>query len=326
MNDGIGSFLGSMAPVLVLVMTGYAFRRMGVAGPKSTSILGKIVLLVFFPVLVFHRLSTAGTPESILVEWPVLVWAVVVLAGSALVGWGWHALFRPPVERRLFAYLTGMPNWIYLPLAFAGPVWGDEAVRLIILFNIPTQFLLWTGGIWLLKGEWREFHPWRSALSSPGLWATVAGLLVVFGVLPFTFEEGAPGISLVALAPAMHMIGGLTIPLSLLALGLYLGQKASADAPVLAGALQVTLVRLVIAPLILGALVFGSAFIGDGGNPMIRRVVYMILVMPIAVSTPIFAALCGHDTSVASRSVAFSTVAAAITAPLLLMLVLGMEP
>jgi predicted permease len=319
------SLMKVLVPIFVLVMTGFGVRRLGLAGAKGAEWMGKLVLLWLFPVLVFHRLAITPDAGQILADWPALAWAPVVLIGSALIGWAMHRALGLRAEWRTYTYLVGMPNWIYLPLAVAGPLWGDEAVRLIVLFNIPTQLLLWTAGIALLHGDLRGTHALRYMLTSPGLLATVAGLLVAFRILPVTLLEGQPGLSLQPLEPLLRIVGGFTVPLSLVALGLYVGERTEARAEVLRGAAAVVMGRLVVAPLILIGVVLVAGLAGTGGHAMIRKVVYLIAVMPVAVSTPLFAAMFNRDRFLASRAVVLTTMAGFITAPLLVMLALWLD-
>ncbi len=325
MSDIVQTVFRAMVPILVLVMVGYALRRGGLVGARGTAGLSKLVLLFLFPVLVLHRLAVTTDPHQITIDWPVLIWAPVVLVGSALIGWGWYRMNHLEADKRTFIYLVGMPNWIYLPLAVAGPIWGDEAVRLIILFNIPTQFILWTAGIALLHGNLRGTHAFRYMLMSPGLLATVAGVMIAYGIIPLSFVEERPGYSLKELVPVMHVIGGFTVPLSLVALGLYVGERAESNAEVFANSLWVAAGRLLVAPIVLIGAVLVSAKMGYGDNPMIRHVVYLIAAMPVAVSVPLFAAMFGRDRFLASRSVVISTMAGFITSPLLVMLALKVE-
>lgn len=325
MNDIVQAALGATAPILVLFMIGYALRRAGVAGPRSTEWISKLVLLVLFPVLVFHRLAITEDPSQIIADWPILAWSPVVLIGSGVIGWAWCRVARLNTDVRLFVYLVGMPNWIYLPLAVAGPLWGDEAVRLVILFNIPTQLILWTIGIALLHGDLKGTHALRYMVTSPGLLATVGGLLVAFGIIPLSFIEGRDGLALHALTPVLHVVGGFTIPLSLVALGLYVGERTETNAEAFRNALWVTAGRLLVAPVIIIGLVLALARMGYGENVMIRWVVYLIATMPVAVSVPLFAAMFGRDRFLASRSVVLSTMAGFILSPLLVMLALKLE-
>jgi predicted permease len=319
------SLFRSLVPIFVLVMFGYALRRLGAVGEKGSDHLSRTVLLFFFPILVFHRLAMTEDASAIMQDWLILVWAFVVLPGSGLIGWVWHALSRSQADRRVFVFSIGMPNWIYLPLAIAGPLWGDEAVRLIILFNIPTQLILWTAGVGLLRGTWRGAHALKYMLLSPGMLATVGGLLVAFGLIPVTLHEARPGWSLAWLGPALHTLGGLTIPLSVVGLGLYLGEKVEPREGERRQLVHLSLARLLIAPLMIGGLLFLLVRVGMPMTTMTRWVLYLIVSMPVAVSVPLFARMFDRDRVLGARAVVVTTLAGFITSPLLVIAAIRLE-
>lgn len=319
------AFFRSLAPVFVLMMIGMGLRRLGVVGSRGTDGLSRAIILLFFPMLVFHRLATTSEPNQLLEDWIIHVWAFVILIGSGVIGYVLLKMSRSKAEVRTFVFLVGMPNWIYLPLALAGPIWGDGAVRLLILFNIPTQLLLWTVGVWLLHGTIKGAHAIRYMLLNPGILSAVAGLLVAFHVIPIHFTETGAGWSLTGLNPILHFIGGLTVPLSVIALGLYLGEKV----PVREGALhEVFLVmagRLIIAPVIMITAIMTATKLGVPSTQLVRWVLYLIVTMPVAVSAPLFAQMFNRDRHLAARGVVATTLASLITSPLMVVAAIKCE-
>jgi predicted permease len=325
MNELYAAFFSSLAPIFVLLMMGMGIRRSGLVGDRGTDWLSRAVILFFFPVLVFHRLAATPDPNILLQDWIIHAWAVVILIGSGLIGWLVHRMSGCSAEVRLFVYMVGVPNWIYLPLALAGPIWGDNAVRLLVLFNIPTQFILWTVGVWLLHGTLRGAHALRYMLLNPGVLSAALGLLTAFGIIPIAFAEGKPGWSLTALNPLLHGIGGLTVPLSIIALGLYLGERVPLREGMFREILLLCLTRLVIAPVILIALIMGSAWAGCPMPPLVRWLLYMIAAMPVAVSAPLFARLFNRDRQLAAVGVVATTMVSLVTAPLFVLGALKLE-
>lgn len=325
MNEYWGNLFGTIVSIFVLTMTGMGLRRLGVIGNKGTDQLSRYVIQFFFPCLVFHRLALTEHPSMIVTDWMIHVWAVVVLIGSGIIGLVWHRILKTGADLRTFVFMIGVPNWIYLPLALVGKLWGDEAVRLLILFNIPTQIILWTAGIWVLHGTMRGSHALKYMFVNPGLISTAAGLLVAFEVMPVSFIPGGGGLSLESLNPLLYFIGGLTVPLSLVALGLYLGEKVERREGAKREVLYVTIGRLIIAPVIIGSIVMAVTAMGVKSSLLSRALIYLIASMPVAVSAPMFAQMFGRDRFLASRGVVCTTIASFFTAPLLVLLALKME-
>lgn len=298
---------------------------MGVVGGRGTDGLSRAVIMFFFPVLVFHRLASTSDPNQLLQDWIIHVWAFVILIGSGVIGYLLLKASRSKAEARTFVFLVGMPNWIYLPLALAGPIWGDEAVKLLVLFNIPTQILLWTVGIWVLHGTMKGVHAIRYMLLNPGIVSAAAGLLVAFHFLPVYFTDEGTGWSLSALNPMLHFIGGLTVPLSVVALGLYLGEKV----PVREGAFrEVILViagRLIIAPIVMITAIMVATKLGVPSTQLVRWVLYLIVSMPVAVSAPLFAQMFNRDRHLAARGVVATTLVSLISSPLMVVAAIKCE-
>lgn len=325
MNALAASLFSSIVSIFVLIMMGLGMRRLGIIGSIGTDKLSRWVIYFFFPVLVFHRLALTEDPSMITDGAIIHVWALVLLIGSGIIAWLWYQLCGTTAHVRTFVFSAGMPNWIYLPLAIAGPLWGDQAVRLLILFNIPTQFLLWTVGIWVLHGSLRGTHVIKFILLNPGLIATVAGLLIAFRILPVTFNVTGNGLSLAAMNPVLHFIGGLTVPLSIIALGLYLGERADRRVGQRREVLMACAARLIVAPMLLGAVLLAATRLGVQTPELTRWILYLIMSMPVAVSAPLFAQMFGGDRYLASRTVVFSTLAGLITSPLFMIAAMKAE-
>jgi len=325
MSDLLTSLFSSIVSIFVLIMIGLGLRRLGLVGLKGADLVSRWVIYFFFPVLVFHRLAITDHPDSIITEYMIHVWAVIMLVGSGIIGWCWHRLVRTKAHLRTFIFSVGFPNWIYLPLAIAGPLWGDEAVRLLILFNIPTQIILWTGGIWVLHGTLRGAHVIKYMLLNPGLISAVLGLLVAFNIIPVTFAADGKGLSLSALNPLFHLIGGITVPLSIIALGLYLGERTPPRVGAKREVLMATIGRLVVAPLLIGGLLLLATHLGLNTPIKTRWILYLIMSMPVAVSAPLFAQMFQGDRYLASRAVVYSTLAGLFTSPLFMLAALRLE-
>jgi len=325
MSELLSSLFSSIVSIFVLIMIGLGLRRLGVVGLKGADRLSRWVIYFFFPVLVFHRLATTENPSSIISEYMIHVWAVIMLVGSGLIGWWWHRVIRTNAHLRTFIFSVGFPNWIYLPLAIAGPLWGDEAVKLLILFNIPTQIILWTGGIWVLHGTLKGAHVIKYMLLNPGLIATVAGLAVAFGIIPVTFSADDGGLSLSAFNPVLHLIGGITVPLSIIALGLYLGERSTPREGAKREVIMATIGRLLVAPVLIGGLLLLATRMGVETPLRVRWILYLIMSMPVAVSAPLFAQMFQGDRYLASRAVVYSTLAGLFTSPLFMLAALWLE-
>ena len=197
----IGQILATLLPVFLIAGSGAAYGRFRTPDIRSLNTLN---MELFVPLLVFAVLADRQAPLAEY-AWLASAAALVVL-GSGLVLWPvvkWLGLdskgFLPPMMFNNSGNM-GVP---LLVLAF-----GPEALPAAVVVFIVEMLLHFSVGLYMLDPR---TSLWRM-LKMPIVAASVAGLLVNVGGVPL------PG----WLLEAMHMLGGVCIPLMLFALGVRL--------------------------------------------------------------------------------------------------------
>lgn len=196
-----GHILATLLPVFLIAGCGAAYGRY--RSPDIGS-LNTLNMELFVPLLVFAVLADRQAPLADY-AWLATAAALVVL-GSGLVLWPvvkWLSLdikvFLPPMMFNNSGNM-GVP---LLVLAF-----GPEALPAAVVVFIIEMLLHFSVGLYMLDPR---TSLWRM-LRMPIVAASVAGLLVNVG-----------GVALPSwLLEAMHMLGGICIPLMLFALGVRL--------------------------------------------------------------------------------------------------------
>ena len=223
----IGQILATLLPVFLIAGSGAAYGRFRTPDIRSLNTLN---MELFVPLLVFAVLADRQAPLAEY-AWLASAAALVVL-GSGLVLWPvvkWLGLdskvFLPPMMFNNSGNM-GVP---LLVLAF-----GPEALPAAVVVFIVEMLLHFSVGLYMLDPR---TSLWRM-LRMPIVAASVAGLLVNVG-----------GVALPGwLLEAMHMLGGVCIPLMLFALGVRLLEIDFSDWRTgLLGALLCPLSGLVIA-------------------------------------------------------------------------------
>ena len=197
----IGQILATLLPVFLIAGSGAAYGRFRTPDIRSLNTLN---MELFVPLLVFAVLADRQAPLAEY-AWLASAAALVVL-GSGLVLWPvvkWLGLdskvFLPPMMFNNSGNM-GVP---LLVLAF-----GPEALPAAVVVFIVEMLLHFSVGLYMLDPR---TSLWRM-LRMPIVAASVAGLLVNVG-----------GVALPGwLLEAMHMLGGVCIPLMLFALGVRL--------------------------------------------------------------------------------------------------------
>ncbi|MCP5489045.1 MAG: AEC family transporter [Verrucomicrobia bacterium] len=301
----------------LLVWGAWGVRRRGWVGPGFTRGLSRLTLEVFFPCLVLTQIIKtveAGTLHT--------VGALGLYAAGMLGVSGWlaalvHRHRHLAVDRRSFVYCAVMPNWIFLPLAIAGPLYGDPGVALVILFNIPMQILLWTVGVAYLHHALRGTRAFRDLVLNPGLLAALVGTGIGIFWKP---DPGSAG-WIESLFAIVARVGSVTVPVSLVVLGCQLEEAGELIGRSRGGHKDVVWLRLLGAPVVAMVLLLATALLtGWPASHDSRMVLYLIASMPVAVSAPVFLARYGREAGFAAQSVLRSTLVSMITVPALLLL------
>ncbi len=311
--------------IFAVMLLGWEARRSGKFTEQTASALSRFLVDVALPALIFDQMIAAVDGRTLRrgYSMPLLAAAVAVLCLG--VGLALAPLFARPGQRATFAFLVSVPNWVYLPLPIAEALFGADGRLAVLLYNVGALVMLWTAGIATLRGAWPDRAALRSLASNLGLIATVGGAAAAILVPGLrgaeSFAAGSPPWRLAAgsLLQAVSMVGSLTVPLSMLITGAQLGAlkgRGVAPAP-LAGVL---LGRLVVSPIAVIGLGVLAQRLGYRMAAPMRLTAYLIASMPVAVNCTLFAERFGGDVGLAARSIFYSTVASAATAPAFLYL------
>lgn len=286
----IWALLEVLAPVVLTAGLGFGWARLG-AG-FDTEFVTRLVLYLGGPCLIFESLTRYDLPVAQIAEQALAALTVVALVAAVatalarLLGWS-LASTVPPVM---------FPNAGNLGLPLSLFAFGQEALALAVPYFAVTSVLQHTLGQRIAAGSGRG---WRAFLT-PNVLAVAAAVAVK-----------AAGLQVpLFLANTIGLVGDLTIPLMLLALGVALGRLAVRR---LGLGLALALLRLGLG--LAAGLAVAWAF-GLEGNA--RSVLILLSAMPVAVFTYLFAARYGRDSDVVAAAVVLSTFISFASLPLLL--------
>jgi predicted permease len=313
-----------IAAMFLVICVGWVARRRGYLAAEFTAVLSRLVVDVAFPCLVFTQMLRTITPAALREGWfsPVLCGALIVIA--YFVGAVMAPMFTGQQQRNTFVFLVAIPNWIFLPLPIVTALYGDDGLRTVLLFNAGAQLVLWSFGVWILHGAVR--NALKNLLTNTGLWATAAGVVVALlfpsarGLEAGT-TGGAGGLIGSALVQAMAMVGSLTIPMSLLAIGAQLGGLQVPLHHLPKSLWGVLAARLLIAPAVTVLLVVLAGKCGLAIPEVPRMVGFLIATMPVAISCSVMAERFNGDAGLAAQGIFYSTFFSLFTVPALFWLI-----
>jgi len=283
-----------VAPIFVAVGLGWGWARLG--WPFDTQVVTRLVTYIATPALVFSSLAKLSVAPEALTGMAAA--AVAAVATFLVVGAIVLRLSRLSIPTYL--PLIAFPNTGNMGLPLSLFAFGQEGLGLAVVFFSVFAIVMMTLGLWLVSGSGSP----RPALSTPLPYAVVAAGL-------FHLAGGAPE----WLLNTTGLLGDMTIPLMLVALGVSLARMRITRLPRAAA----------IAGLRLG---FGFA-VGValaeilGLDEVARGVLIIECSMPVAVFTYLFAHLYDRAPDEAASAIVLSTLVSFATLPLLLAFVLG---
>lgn len=191
-------------PLFAITAVGFLVGR---SARPDLSHANKLNMDVFVPALVFGAL--ANKSFHITEFLPLLGATFVAVVGSGLLAWGVARLAG--VAPRTFVPPMMFNNSGNLGLPLAVLAFGDAALAPAVVMFMVSNLMHFTFGVWLLDHQARLTRVWRV----PSVLATLAGVMV--GIAGIEIWEPA--------MLAIRMLGDISIPLMLFALGVRLSES-----------------------------------------------------------------------------------------------------
>ena len=256
----------------------------------------KLNMDVFVPALIFGAL--ANKSFQIMEYLPLLGATVVAVFGSGLLGWGVARALG--VAPRTFVPPMMFNNCGNLGLPLAVLAFGESALAPAVVMFVVSNVIHFSYGAWLLDHHTRLTTVWRS----PSILATIAGLTVGF----LGIEVWPP------LLMSIKMVGDISIPLMLFALGVRLADsRISAVGFGVFGAVLRPVVGMALAWVLLQTLDL---------PPREQALVLVFGALPPAVLNYMFAERYNQEPDKVASMVLIGNLAAVVFLPLALALVL----
>ncbi|MEO7933159.1 MAG: AEC family transporter [Chthoniobacterales bacterium] len=212
MNTQYLQLLGLVAPVYLIIVTGFAVRRLGWLNAAADASLLRLVVNLLIPCLILD--SILGNPSLARVE--NLILPPVIGFASIIIGFAVARLVSPWLGhdlrmRRTFAFTTGIYNYSYLALPLVVSLFNRATLGVLFTFNLGVEIAFWTVGLIVLTGSENKAGPgWRRVVNPPILsivFAVILNAIVRPEWLPHFLTSG------------IHTVGGIAIPLALLLTG-----------------------------------------------------------------------------------------------------------
>ena len=281
-------------PVFICAAMGLFWSRAG--QPFNSDLVSILVYKISVPCLIIAIFAKVHlTPDAVAaVAGASLVIYLVTAALAALVLW----LFRLAMPSYLPSLMFPMVGSMGLPICLFA--FGEDGLALALVFFTLGAIGTFTIGAAIAAGS----VSYKKLISEPAIWAAlIAVALLWLELTPPKWIVDTTG-----------LLGGMAIPLQLIALGSSLAQFRITSLP---RGVSLSLLRLALG---YGA-GFGIAELFDLEG-MVRAVVILQSAMPVAVSNYLFAVVYKREPAEVAGMVLISTGISFVTLPLLLIYLL----
>lgn len=295
--------------LFMLIMIGFIIYRLQIVDDQMVAGLTRLILDVTLPALILISMNFEFSPEILQESILLLFISLVIFLGSWAFGVGVTRLTKGSNQwKAVYQFMLVFPNVGFMGYPVIAAVYGKLGIFYTSVFNLTFGLVVWTLGVWIYQSkadEGKFSFRWRS-LMTPGIIATVVGFVLFLS--SFKFPE--------PIFKTLEMLGGITTPLSMITVGAMLGRSSLQKIWGTFSIYLFSFFRLLVLPVLvlLIMLPFGFSKIMLGTS-------VVLMGMPAAAYTAMFAARYQGDADLASRVVFLSTLLSIITIPSLVFLI-----
>lgn len=301
--------LQTITPIFLLILTGFALRRASFPSQEFWPQAERLTYYVLFPALLIDKLTSMHAGQHSLLAMAVSLVAAICVVAAALMA------VRPRLQSDGPAFTSIFQGAIrpntYVGLSAAGGLFGDEGLSLsavALMTIIPTVNVLCVL-VLTRHGRNTQARGLRDTLvqlgRNPLILACAAGFALHGAdvALPAMVQEG------------LHILGSASLPLGLLAVGAGLSFSAALNG--WKDIISSSFCKLLALPLL--AFAAGRA-LGLAGTPL--GICLVFTAVPVSVSSYILARVLGGDHDRMAAIITVQTIAALLSMPLVLGLLL----
>ena len=279
---------------------GLIFRKLGLLHPKTTSVLGDLLLNLALPCSIISSF-VVKFDRSLVSQFLIAI--LIATLAQTLAGVVATFAYKKalPEQQKILKYATYVSNYGFLGMVIAAGMYPQNGTMYGAIATVPLRVVMWSVALSLFTPAKDRKEAFTRVAFHPCMVAVYIGLvLLLTGYQP-------PKVAM----ELLNSIGKTVTPLSMILVGCLIAEitdfKTFFDKKVL----WFNLVRLIVLPAIIYA---GCTLFGIDG--ILRGVSVIFAAMPAAVTTAVLAAKYQSDTAFATKVVVTSTLLSLATLPI----------
>lgn len=309
-----GVFYQSISGVLVIMVmiaVGYVLTVRGWFNDYASRLIARLVTQIALPAYMIYTITKQFTVDTLRTTLPELRFPVVSMLILYALAIATYKVFRVRQSHKgLFESMFLNSNTVFVGLPVNMALFGTKSLPYVLVYYMANTTFFWTLGVYLIQkdgvGDQKiEFWPTVKKIFSPPL------LGFMFGVVLVLLKIKLPNF----LMEDMQYIGGLTIPLSMIFIGIAIANVGITNLTLNRANIAILMGRFLIAPIVMSLLVLPTDM------PLLMKQVFIMQsAMPVMTNAPVVAKLYGADANFAAIMVTETTLLSLIVIPILMVL------
>ncbi len=296
--------------VLILFLTmfvGIYAKKKNYINKEINDGLSKILLNITLPLLIISSFNTNFSKNMMINAEKIIIYGVII--HIVLIIFSKIVYFKLPQGKKGIAkFVTLFANSGFMGYPVLKGIYGSPGVFYCSILGIVINLFMFSYGIMVLKEEGgNTFRELKKIIFNPAIIATVIGILI--------FITGIKIPNVIGLT--INSVGSMTSPLSMIIVGVMLGETNLKTA--FSGKIVyiLTFIRLILVPIII---FFVLKLLGAPN--LIIEIIVLLEALPVASNTAVLSFQYGGDNTLAVKSIFVSTVFSIVTIPLITKLLL----
>jgi Predicted permeases len=304
--------VAGVVEILLMIALGYLLTNLGWFNESASKLIARLVTQVALPAYMAYTITSKFTFKRLIETLPDLRFPVVsmmILFGISIIVA--KVLHIRKSHRGLFESMFFNSNTVFVGLPVNVALFGAaKSLPYVLVYYMANTTIFWTLGVYLIQRDGEgDYHfslgqTLKKVFSPPLLGFMVGVVLVLLKIQLPNF-----------IMADLNYIGGLTVPLSMIFIGIAIANVDLHDLTINRGSLGILFGRFILAPALMALLVLPT------GMPMMMKQVFIIQsAMPVMTNAPVVSKLYGADSSFAAVMVTESTLLSLLVIPILMLL------
>ncbi|MDV7714460.1 AEC family transporter [Oenococcus oeni] len=298
--------------IILMVAVGYFLATRGWFSENSTKLIAKLVTQVALPPYMISSITSDFSRQELLNILPDLRFPILSMMILFIVSIFVARLIKVrPIHRGLFESMFFNSNTVFVGLPINLAIFGRKSLPYVLVYYMANTMIFWTLGVYLIQrdGETAERMSLQAIIkkifSAPLIGFIIGVILVILGIhLPTFLMKGC------------SYIGGLTIPLSMIFIGISVHTAGIKNMELNRDSLGVLSGRFVFAPFLMAMLVLPSSM------PVLMKQVFILQsCMPVMTNAPVVSKIYKADANFSSIMVTETTLLSLLIVPIMMVII-----